>query len=110
MHGFSDRAQTDKPQDATVIYSDSVTAIKWLKNKSHHAATKHIDTAMLPIKQHVMEFKNLNVKYIRTADQVADVMTKPLDHTLHWPHTRYLLGIKYDLYQTASSSTSLEGG
>ena len=110
MLDFTDRAQTDKPQDATIIYSDSVTAIKWLKNKSHHAATKHIDTATLSIRQHVMEFNNLNVKYIRTSDQIADVLTKPLDHMLHWRHTRRLLGIKYDLSQTASSRTSLEGG
>ena len=57
-----------------------------------------------------MEFNNLNVKYIRTSDQIADVLTKPLDHMLHWRHTRRLLGIKYDLSQTASSRTSLEGG
>ena len=70
MHDFTDCAQTDKPQDATIIYSDSVTTIKWLKNKSHHAATKHINTATLSIRQHVMEFNNLNVKYIHTSDQI----------------------------------------
>ena len=69
MHDFTDRTQdrsTTTSPPPTTIYSDNRTAIKWLKNKSHHSKTKHIDTLTLKIREQVIEFNTLKVEPVRT--------------------------------------------
>ena len=75
-----------------MIWDDNQTTIKWLRNYGHHAKTKHIDTAVLCIREHVIEFKALDVDYVITTSQVADVLTKALTPQHHWDLTRFMLG------------------
>ena len=94
MHDFTDRTQqsTSTSLPPTTIYSDNTSAIKWLKNKSHHNNTKHIiGTLTLKIREQVMEFDMLKVEPVRTELQVADVLSKALGSISHWKHMHVLL-------------------
>ena len=92
---FSDRTPDcgSNVMPPTTIYSDNETCIKWLRNKCHHEKTKHIDCATLSIREQVMDFKTLDVKAVRTENQTADIMSKPLNIEKHWKHTKILLGL-----------------
>ena len=96
MSDFTDRTQDRNATTSlppTTIYSDNTTAIKWLKNKSHHSKTKHIDTLTLKIREQVTEFNTLKVEPVRTEFQTADVLSKALGSIAHWRHSRVLLGL-----------------
>jgi hypothetical protein len=68
-----DRSQTQ----ATVIFGDNQSAIALAKNSQFHAQTKHID-----IQYHFVREKQdeglIDIRYISTAEQVADGLTKAL--------------------------------
>lgn len=61
---------------------DSTSAIQWNNNPSGHSRTKHID-----LKHHftrsLVSMKRVKIKYIPSAEMLADVLTKPLGATLH---------------------------
>ena len=75
-----------------MIWEDNATTIKWLKAHGYHAKTKHIDTAVLSIREHVIDFKDLDVDYVTTDSQVADALTKSLTPAAHWSLARFMLG------------------
>ena len=56
---------------------DKKSAIVLTKNPVQHSRTKHIDTRHHFIRQYV-EDKNIQVDYLRTEDQLADILTKSL--------------------------------
>ena len=85
----SEQAQVHKP---TMIYDDNELCIKWLKNNCLHQKTKHIETAVLSIREHVNDFQQLDVSPVTTDQQVADVLTKSLAPRHHWSLVQYLLG------------------
>jgi len=85
----TEQAATHAP---TMIYDDNESCIKWLKNNCLHQKTKHIETAVLSIREHVNEFKELDVAPIGTEQQVADVLTKTLAPRHHWPLAKFMLG------------------
>ena len=84
--------QRSRAQAPAMIWGDNQTTIKWLRNYGHHAKTKHIDTAVLSIREHVIEFKTLDVDYVDTAAQIADALTKSLPPAHHWNLVRFMLG------------------
>ena len=59
------------------VHNDNQSAIAICKNEVLHDRVRHID-----IKHHyirdLIENKNLTIDWIPTADQVADIFTKPL--------------------------------
>ena len=63
------------------IHCDNTSAISASKNPVFHSNTKHI-----PIKYHFLreQFTNqvVEVHYIPTTEQIADIFTKPLAKTL----------------------------
>ena len=63
-----------------MIWDDNQTTIKWLRNFGHHPKTKHIDTAVMSIREHVIDLKTLDVDFVKTASQVADVLTMQVAH------------------------------
>ena len=75
-----------------MIWDDNQTTIKWLRNFGHHPKTKHIDTAVMSIREHVIDLKTLDVDFVKTASQVADVLTKTLAVRHHWDLARFMLG------------------
>lgn len=62
---------------ATIIYGDNLGAIALAKNPQFHQRTKHIDIQHHFVREKVAEGK-VELRYIPTAQQVADGLTKAL--------------------------------
>jgi hypothetical protein len=65
-------------QGTMIINCDNTSAINIFKNPVHHSRTKHID-----IRHHflrdLVESKVVSLSFIPTENQLADILTKPLD-------------------------------
>lgn len=61
-----------------VLQVDNCAAVKLAQNPEFHRRTKHIDLKKLFIREKVCD-GTINIAQISTSDQVADIMTKPLD-------------------------------
>lgn len=61
----------------TTIYIDNQSAIKLVKNPEFHCRTKHIDVRFHFIREKY-DNKEIDVEYICTRDQIADLFTKAL--------------------------------
>ena len=75
-----------------MIYCDNEACIKWLRNYCLHSKTKHIETAVLSIRDELIRFNSLMTQYVPTAQQIADVLTKNLTPKQHWTLSRHMLG------------------
>jgi hypothetical protein len=62
------------------IYCDSTSAISICHNPVQHSNTKHIDLRYHFIKDHIQE-GNIEIHFIPTSEQLADVFTKALHET-----------------------------
>ena len=60
------------------LYYDSQSAIRICHNPVQHSKTKHIALRYHFIKDHVEE-GNIEVHFIKTTKQLADIFTKALD-------------------------------
>ena len=86
------------PQDDPIkLYSDNQSSIALVKNPEYHQRTKHIDIQYHYIRQ-VYEDGLIDLEYIATGDQAADILTKPLTLS-KFKHGRKLLGL-YSLMNT----------
>eukprot|EP00253_Pinus_taeda_P018666 PITA_18666 len=63
---------------ATVIFCDNSSAIALSRNSVFHTRTKHIDTRFHYIKE-LVNNGEIVLEHCRTQEQVADILTKPLD-------------------------------
>ena len=63
--------------EGVVLNIDNKSAISLCKNPVHHDRSKHIDTKYHYIRECVEE-KRIDVKYVCTDDQLADILTKSL--------------------------------
>jgi hypothetical protein len=70
-------------EGATVIYADNQGSLALAKNPVYHARTKHIDVQHHFIRN-LVEEGDVELKYVHTSDNVADVLTKPLPKGKHW--------------------------
>jgi hypothetical protein len=59
-----------------VIFEDNTAAIKWSSGSSRRA--KHIDLKVCFVYE-VVSMRQAILKYLPTAEQVADILTKPLE-------------------------------
>jgi hypothetical protein len=75
------------------IYCDNTSAINISKNSVMHSKTKHI-----PIKYHFLQEqvaeKKIQVEYVGTKEQIADIFTKPLLREA-FEYLRQKLGIAF---------------
>lgn len=62
---------------ATILYCDNQSTIAIGNNPVHHNRTKHIDTQLHFIRD-LIEQKMIELQYVNTNQQVADVLTKSL--------------------------------
>jgi hypothetical protein len=65
-------------QDTMVIHCDNTSAINISKNLVQHSRTKHIDIQHHFIRD-LVESKEVALIFIPTENQLADILTKPLD-------------------------------
>ncbi|KAK2988423.1 hypothetical protein RJ640_023970 [Escallonia rubra] len=64
--------------ESTQIYVDNKSAIALAKNPVFHDRSKHIDTRYHFIRESIAK-KQVQVKFVKSEDQVADIFTKPLN-------------------------------
>jgi hypothetical protein len=76
--------------EPTTIYEDSTGCISMSFNAVHHARTKHMDVRYQYVRERVQE-GDLVLKHVRTDDQIADVLTKPLAGSKHKKFTDLML-------------------
>ncbi len=69
----------------TVLFEDNNSCIAQSENPLHHKRTKHIDIAYHYTRQMVEE-DVVYLERVGTEDQIADVLTKPLDKILFGKH------------------------
>ncbi|MCO5604031.1 hypothetical protein L7F22_058188 [Adiantum nelumboides] len=63
--------------DSVTIYCDNIRSIMLAKNPVYHARTKHIEVHYHFIKEKVLAGE-IDLVYVKTNDQVADIFTKAL--------------------------------
>ena len=63
----------------TKIYVDNSSSIPLAKNPVFHNIRKHIDTRFHYLWDCIAN-KEVEVKYVKTQDQVVDIFTKPLKY------------------------------
>lgn len=64
-------------KEATEICIDNKSAIALAKNPVFHERSKHIDTKYHKIREFVSK-KEIQLKFVKSNDQIADIFTKPL--------------------------------
>ena len=76
---------------STTIYCDNQSAIALVNNPTFHQRTKHIDVRLFHIRE-LQESKKVNIVYLNTEQQIADILTKPLA-TRRFEKLRDALGV-----------------
>ncbi|KAK2981491.1 hypothetical protein RJ640_012248 [Escallonia rubra] len=75
----SEKDQSIRPcSEAWLIYVDNKSAITLAKNPVFHDRSKHIDTRYHFIRESIAK-KQVQVKFVKSEDQVANIFTKPLN-------------------------------
>ena len=80
-----------KQDNPTVLYEDNQGTTELTKNPKFHNRTKHIDVSYHYVREQV-DNKNTSVKYCKTEDMLADVMTKELSK-VQFERFRDMLGL-----------------
>ena len=65
------------PQAATVMFSDSQSAIHLTKNDAYHSKTKHISVKYHYVRD-IVPVREIVVRKVHTSENPADMLTKPL--------------------------------
>jgi hypothetical protein len=73
--------------DIPTIFCDNQAAISISHHPEHHSRTKHIDIACHFLRDMVQK-KKLQLEYISTGDNIADIFTKGLSRGAHERLTR----------------------
>ena len=79
-------------QVPVVIYCDNLSSIQLARNPMFHARTKHIEVHYHFIRERVLD-GDIDLTYVRTDEQVADIFTKPLGAEKLW-RFRAMLGVQ----------------
>eukprot|EP00253_Pinus_taeda_P023494 PITA_23494 len=72
------RSLGQEQEKATMIFCDNSSAIALSKNSVFHKRTKHIDTRFHYIRE-LVNNGEIVLEHYRAQEQVADILTKPLD-------------------------------
>lgn len=66
-------------KEPTIFFVDNKSSIALAMNPVFHDCSKHIDTRYHCIRE-CIERKDVQIEYVKSQDQVADIFTKPLKH------------------------------
>ncbi|KAK9209219.1 hypothetical protein WN944_001583 [Citrus x changshan-huyou] len=96
-----------------IIWCDNVSATELAKNPVYHSRTKHIELDIHFVRDKVLA-RELEISYIPSEEQIADILTKPLTFT-HFNYFRAKLkvhpcdyAIGYDLHEANQINIELE--
>ena len=67
----------DERVEPIILHEDNKACIAFSKNPGDHKRSKHIDVRYHFVRERV-EAKDIELRYIKTTDQVADIFTKAL--------------------------------
>ena len=74
------------------VFEDNEGGIKLAINKHASRRTQHID-----VKHHLVrdasDARKVRVAYVRSQDQHADLLTKPLDMRKFYKHAKFILNV-----------------
>jgi hypothetical protein len=101
LRSFVSEIRGEKENPLTV-HCDNQGAIALAKDNKYHSRTKHIDLRYHFIREAVEDGK-INMKYVPTADNIADIFTKPLPKPTFKKHVE-LLGLE-EIKEDEPSST-----
>jgi len=79
-------------QEATIIYEDNESSIDCTRNPVSHSKMKHIDIKYHVIRDYI-EQGQIDVRWISTTEQLADMFTKPLPPALFHRFRNQLLNV-----------------
>ena len=79
----------EKLDGQTRIFCDNMGAIEIAHNPTHHFRSKHIDVKFHHVRD-LIEEGEIELKYVASDLNVADIMTKPLNKTKHHNHRAQL--------------------
>lgn len=71
------------------IYEDNIPCIRIAEEPREHQRTKHIDIKYMFIRD-VIQAKKMRIQFVKSEDQLADILTKPLPRTKFEKMTSYL--------------------
>ena len=95
--------------DSTVIECDSQIAIRLTEEHYESERSKHWDAEYQLIREEVGQRESVSVKFVETALQTSDVLTKPVTRGIFEKHSRRLLGEEWLFNDEADLSTDLHG-
>lgn len=92
--------------DPTPLFGDNQSAIRLVKNPEYHKRTKHIDIQYHFIREK-FESREIDISYIATTQQLADIMTKalPRDRFEHLRRSLHMVTLT-DLHASQPKDTS----
>ena len=99
----------DNTLPPTKIHVDNKAAEKWCFNPINHAKQKHIDVAYHFIREQCVEYKNVIVVPIASAENVADIGTKPLPFPAFEKLLRQIMNLKDRSLRCPTTSTMRSG-
>lgn len=70
-----------KLREAPMLVTDNLSASYVCRNPVFHSRMKHLALDYFFVREQVSS-GSLRVKHVKSADQVADILTKPLGHRL----------------------------
>ena len=76
---------------ATLVFEDNQSAICMSKNPQFHGRAKHVDVKYHFVREQVTK-RNIELKYCRTEDMIADMFTKGLSHA-KFTKLRHMAGV-----------------
>ena len=77
---------------AVDVFEDNEGAIKLATNKHASRRTKHIDVEHHLVRD-ASDARKVRVEYVRSKDQHADLLTKPLDMLMFYKHAKFILNV-----------------
>lgn len=77
---------------SATIWCDNISATELAKNPVYHSRTKHIELDMHFIRDKVLA-RELEINYIPSEEQIADILTKPLTFT-QFNYLRSILNVQ----------------
>jgi hypothetical protein len=89
------------PDSTVMIMCDNMSCMKIARNPVFHARTKHVEVHYHYIREKLLSGE-IDLQYLSTKDQVADILTKSLGKIKFWQF-RKLLGVEpeYEVKQRA---------